>query len=263
MWLLLNCHHRCDKMDQAVATTPTTGFYGRRGCRTLKTAASRILNVGGNHPDANFSPRSATSRRTPTPVNHPVNNLTQGHSNPRVTSTPVNHSRRQPTTPLCVTSTPVNHSRRQPTTPLSASTRHFQLSASTRHFQPGDRLQDREDLLYSGCGSDSDGETDMPLSGSSLYNSRRSDLDPELGPPSTSVDLNVLVQQQQGMLLKVLQLQEDLQKQQTQFVERLDVMETTLSGFSQSQCNNEPSTKGRTRLPKGLSVSVVCNCSRD
>ena len=120
-----------------------------------------------------------------------------------------------------------------------------------RHFQPGDILQDRADL-YSEAGSEIDSdEDDLHLSGSAVYNSRR-DPAPGVNLPS----INQLVQQQQGMLLKIIQQQETLQENQTQYAERLDAIESTLSKMSQCRSAEQNSKQQeRSRLPKGLGVS--------
>ena len=84
-----------------------------------------------------------------------------------------------------------------------------------------------------------------------LNNSRRD--------PAPEVNLSHLVQQQQGMLLKVLQQQETLQENQKQCVERLDVLEKTLSDV-QLRHNKESGSKQqheRSRVPKGLGVSYA------
>ena len=108
--------------------------------------------------------------------------------------------------------------------------------------------------MYSEAGSEIDSdEDDLHLSGSAVYNSRR---DP--APGVNLPGMNQLVQQQQGMLLKIIQQQETLQENQTQYAERFDAIESTLSKMSQCRSAEQNSKQQeRSRLPKGLGVSYI------
>lgn len=141
--------------------------------------------------------------------------------------------------------TPLGGRRLTPSTPQS----HFMPTPiAVPHFQPGESLQDRSDL-YSEAGSESDDGLDIPLSGSTVHNSGRDVT--RINHP----DLSLLVQQQQGMLLKIIQQQETLKENQTQYAERLDVIESALSKITSDNAEQNSKQQERSRLPKGLGVS--------
>lgn len=79
-----------------------------------------------------------------------------------------------------------------------------------------------------------------------------------ISPHSTALaDLSQLLQNQQAILLKVMQQQEEIKEQQTQFVKRLDGIESNVGAISskvqEKGHNSKP--KGSSRLPRDLTVS--------
>ena len=139
------------------------------------------------------------------------------------------------------------------------------------HFQPGDRLDNQASFrtnLVQGNGThdhndlydeenDDIGVLESPLSGSSSYNSRSfTPRTPVQSGPSS--DVHILLQQQQSALLKVLQQQDTILEQQSQFGQRLDDIEQTVTLLSN---NNNANTVGRrsrrVRLTRDLTVSEV------
>lgn len=130
------------------------------------------------------------------------------------------------------------------------------------HYKPGERLQDRTDL-YSERGSESESEGlddfTLPLEGSSLHNSRRSGTDTN-SPESNNHDWRLLFQNQQAMLLKVIQQQDDMKEQYTGIGKRLDAVESTVTGLATQrvESGHNSDEEQSNKLPSDLKVSFVC-----
>ena len=164
--------------------------------------------------------------------------------------TPVISTNARPVISTPVTSTPTNA-----TTPP--------------HFQPGDTLQDRSDL-YSEGGNISNSESEdglgdfslsQPLTGSSQFNASRESA-PEHhvavnSQSSLSNNLPQLLQNQQAMLLRMIQQQDEIKELQAQFGKRLEEVENTVSTLSVPPQTTINSGQHRKRLPRDLMVTTI------
>ena len=127
------------------------------------------------------------------------------------------------------------------------------------HYKPGERLQDRSDI-FSGGGSGSDAESEqepeftLPLGGSSRFNSRNGGFALN-SAESTESEWQRLLQNQQAMLLKVIQQQDDMKEQYSEIGKRLDTLEGTVEGLV-TQCEqgrNDVEDQNK-KLPRELKV---------
>jgi hypothetical protein len=104
-----------------------------------------------------------------------------------------------------------------------------------------------------------------PLTSSSRFNSSQQPRN-HSDPPSHSLDVAQLLQQQQVTLMKVLKQQEELQEAQKEFSQRILLIEEQVQEIARSSTtpssSSSPSTpvstpKPKRRVPRSLSVSYV------
>ena len=105
-----------------------------------------------------------------------------------------------------------------------------------------------------------------PLTSSRFNSSTSQQLCNHSDPPSHSLDVTQLLQQQQVTLMKVLKQQEELQLAQKDFSQRIQVIEEQVQAIARSSTtpsSSSPSTPVSTpkapkrRVPRSLSVSYV------
>ncbi len=92
------------------------------------------------------------------------------------------------------------------------------------------------------------------LSGSSGYNSRPFTPRAQMQSPPSS-DVHTLLQQQQSALLKVLQQQDTILEQQSQFGQCLDSIEQTVTRLSKNTTNTIGKKPRHVQLTRDLTVS--------
>lgn len=217
-------------MSTPEATRTPTRFYGRK----RQTAAGRLL--------AATTPPSSSGTGAGANVDWTPSAPAPRSSALQTPGTPAAKNHRTPNY------TPQGQLRNQGSGASSASL----------HYKPGERLQDRTDI-FSGYGSESSAESEqepdftLPLGGSSHFNSRT-----EHFAGSTENEWQHLFQNQQAMLLKLIQQQDDMKEQYSGIGKRLDTLEDTVAGLA-TQCKQSGSNsenQSNNKLPRELKVSV-------
>ena len=109
----------------------------------------------------------------------------------------------------------------------------------------------------------------QPLTSSSRFNSSQQYIPGRNHPPSHSLDIGQLLQQQQTTLMKVLKHQEELQQAQKDFSQRILLIEEQVQAIARSttpSSSSSPSTpistpKPKRLVPRCLSVSYANTCN--